>query len=80
MRAGCIHDPHHTQQADSTYPIVSAASICAKVVRDRVVHHWRVAERNIAISRKFGSGYPGDPTTKAWLQNHFSPIFGFPSE
>ena len=80
-------------KADSTYPIVSAASICAKVfahtntylrseavqvTRDRIVRHWQVQETGIKISRQFGSGYPGDPTTKKWLRDHFDPIFGFP--
>lgn len=31
------------------------------------------------ISRVLGSGYPGDPSTKTWLQQHFDPIFGFPA-
>ncbi len=45
------------KKADSLYPIVSAASICAKVVRDSVMHNWKFIEP-FEISREFGSGYP----------------------
>lgn len=48
------------KKADSKYPIVSAASICAKVTRDDVLRHWVFAESGIEenVSREFGSGYP----------------------
>lgn len=55
-------------KADKTYPVVSAASIIAKVERDR----------EIALLREeygdFGTGYPIDPKTPAflvqWLKSH----------
>lgn len=50
---------HH---ADETHPIVSAASIVAKVVRDRAVD--ALAERYGPL----GSGYPSDPETVAFLE------------
>lgn len=49
-------------KADKTYPVVSAASIIAKVERDR-----EIAE----LAKKygdFGSGYPSDPRTINFLQ------------
>jgi ribonuclease HII len=49
-------------KADKTYPVVSAASIIAKVERDR-----EIAE----LAKKygdFGSGYPSDPRTVNFLQ------------
>jgi hypothetical protein len=39
--------PHGPTQADATYPIVSAASICAKVTRDAVIAKWRHPEQVI---------------------------------
>jgi ribonuclease H2 subunit A len=51
------------------------------VTRDAFLESWHFKEENgnNEISRDFGCGYPGDGTTKAWLQNHFDPVFGFPS-
>jgi ribonuclease H2 subunit A len=48
------------KKADSTYPIVSAASIVAKVTRDAILKNWTFAEPDLsgAISQAFGSGYP----------------------
>jgi ribonuclease HII len=50
-------------KADSTYPIVSAASILAKVQRDLVITglHDRYGD--------FGSGYPSDPKTVTFVTN-----------
>jgi len=68
-----------SKKADSLFPIVSAASICAKVIRDSLLRNWQFKESNPAFSTRFGSGYPSDPNTKTWLQNHVDPVFGFPS-
>ncbi|CAO1331133.1 unnamed protein product [Diamesa tonsa] len=65
------------KKADSTYPIVSAASICAKVSRDHALKVWKFREDIEVPSDGFGSGYPGDPVTKKFLHN-FEPVFGFP--
>jgi len=49
-------------KADARYPVVSAASICAKVTRDRLIDE--LAEEYGRI----GSGYPSDPVTIAFLE------------
>lgn len=67
------------KKADSTYPIVSAASIFAKVTRDHALKVWRFPEElNVVGGNEFGSGYPGDPVTKQFLRNNIDPVFGFP--
>ena len=49
-----------SKKADSLYPIVSASSICAKVIRDQIVQTWKFSEfdeeKNVI---QYGSGYPG---------------------
>ena len=49
-------------KADDRYPIVSAASIIAKVERDRVIQDIRKTYENV------GSGYPSDPKTIEFLK------------
>lgn len=66
------------KKADSTYPIVSAASICAKVSRDHALKVWKFPEGLDVTQDGFGSGYPGDPVTKRFLQENIDPVFGFP--
>uniref|UniRef100_A0A8C4L8X6 Ribonuclease n=1 Tax=Equus asinus TaxID=9793 RepID=A0A8C4L8X6_EQUAS len=65
-------------KADSLYPVVSAASICAKVARDQAVKNWKFVEKLQDSDTDYGSGYPNDPKTKAWLRRHVEPVFGFP--
>ncbi len=66
-----IISEHH---ADRTYPIVSAASIIAKVTRDSVIANLHLHYGD------FGSGYITDPKTieflKSWRRTHteFPPI------
>jgi ribonuclease H2 subunit A len=67
-----------SSKADSKYPCVSAASIVAKVNRDRIVEQWEFKEK-VNFSRDFGCGYPSDPKTKKWLKKSIDPIFGFPN-
>ncbi|KAF9676548.1 hypothetical protein SADUNF_Sadunf08G0013500 [Salix dunnii] len=67
------------KKADSLYPVVSGASIVAKVTRDRALRDWVLDETAENITRNFGSGYPGDPETKAWLEQHKHSVFGFPT-
>ncbi len=49
--------------ADGDDPVVGAASVLAKVVRDR-----RVAALAERYGRDVGSGYPSDPTTRGFLR------------
>ncbi|XP_012222091.1 ribonuclease H2 subunit A [Linepithema humile] len=65
------------KKADATYPIVSAASICAKVSRDHAIRAWRFREGD-NIETEYGSGYPTDPATKKWLAANVDQVFGFP--
>ncbi|XP_037830840.1 ribonuclease H2 subunit A isoform X2 [Kryptolebias marmoratus] len=65
-------------KADSLFPVVSAASICAKVARDRVVENWKFTEDLGEVDTDYGSGYPNDPKTKAWLLKYLDPVFGYP--
>uniref|UniRef100_A0A452S000 Ribonuclease n=2 Tax=Ursus americanus TaxID=9643 RepID=A0A452S000_URSAM len=65
-------------KADALYPVVSAASICAKVARDQAVKNWHFVETLQDLDADYGSGYPNDPKTKAWLRKHVEPVFGFP--
>ncbi|KAJ8466258.1 hypothetical protein OPV22_028810 [Ensete ventricosum] len=67
------------KKADSLYPVVSGASIVAKVTRDRALRNWVLDETAENMQRNFGSGYPGDPETKAWLNHHKHMVFGFPT-
>jgi len=110
------------KKADALYPVVSAASIAAKVTRDLNLERWKFIEERPPViagsgsitnnatsqpssssasihpsplptltptpspplssllprfSRRFGSGYPGDPLTKVWLSNALDPVFGY---
>lgn len=66
------------KKADATYSIVSGASICAKVTRDRVLKDWKFPENITASTEDYGSGYPNDPVTKQFLKEHMDNVFGFP--
>ena len=59
-------------KADDTYPVVSAASIVAKVTRDRMIEE--IADR---FGADIGSGYPSDRKTmdfiEDWIRKNGSP-------
>jgi ribonuclease HII len=70
VKTGKIISSHH---ADKKYPVVSAASIIAKVNRDREIEKLRK-------NHDLGSGYPSDSKTmgfiKQWIsQNGDVPVF-----
>jgi ribonuclease HII len=50
--------------ADARYPVVAAASIVAKVERDRRVTELKDEYGDV------GSGYPSDPTTRSFLKEY----------
>ncbi|MEM3342545.1 MAG: hypothetical protein QW728_07620 [Thermoplasmata archaeon] len=66
---------HAEAKADSTYPSVSAASIAAKVTRDRLLSQW-TRENNYDV----GSGYPSDPKTISFITEYLKKKGQPPSE
>ena len=53
-------------KADVKYPVVSAASILAKVTRD-----WEIEKIKKKIKQDFGSGYTSDPRTVKFLKENY---------
>ena len=74
------------KKADSLFPVVSAASVVAKVTRDvalevsyeGVAGHgtWQVQE----ATPGWGSGYPSDAKCPAWMKRNMDPFFGWGPE
>lgn len=56
-------------KADMNYPIVGAASIIAKVTRDRLIEEMKI---KLSKHGDFGSGYPSDPKTKAFVLKNWN--------
>jgi len=54
-------------KADTKYPIVAAASIIAKVTRDREIQNIKKE-----IGEEIGSGYPSDPITQKFMKENHS--------
>lgn len=53
-------------KADERYPVVGAASILAKVTRDRAIQ-----ELEKGVGQPIGSGYPSDPVTQGFIKDYF---------
>ncbi|POS78447.1 ribonuclease HII [Diaporthe helianthi] len=77
------------KKADSLYPCVSAASVCAKVTRDAALEvlyrpHAAAArghgEKDDAVGMVWGSGYPADARCVAWMRSNMHPVFGWGPE
>ncbi|PHH50771.1 Ribonuclease H2 subunit A [Ceratocystis fimbriata CBS 114723] len=76
------------KKADSLYPVVSAASVCAKVTRDVALEvmyrpHATGAEsraKDGELIMDWGSGYPSDARCTSWLRDNMHPVFGWGSE
>ena len=54
-------------KADLNYPVVAAASILAKVTRDK-----EITKLKQKLGIDFGSGYPADPKTKDFLAKNWN--------
>ncbi|KAL9058811.1 MAG: hypothetical protein Q9162_001535 [Coniocarpon cinnabarinum] len=80
------------KKADSLYPCVSAASVCAKVTRDAALEvsyeayeqksgpePGQQVESSMA-TKGWGSGYPSDARCKKWLERNMDPLFGWGPE
>lgn len=59
-------------KADLKYPVVSAASVVAKVIRDRIIEELKREYGD------FGSGYAADPKTIAFLKEYYMKNKAFP--
>ncbi|KAH8834756.1 ribonuclease H-like domain-containing protein [Flagelloscypha sp. PMI_526] len=74
-----------TKKADMKFKIVGAASVAAKVTRDACIEGWTYEETHsnpnakVGWTDNLGSGYPSDPSTKAWIEASIEPTFGYPS-
>ncbi|KAF1961148.1 hypothetical protein CC80DRAFT_403146 [Byssothecium circinans] len=75
------------KKADSLYPVVSAASVCAKVTRDASLEVSWEPYKSAATSGSekpaepaWGSGYPSDGRTSTWIKHSMDPLFGWGSE
>ena len=80
------------KKADSLYPCVSAASVCAKVTRDaalEVCYDFYRAGSTSAYETGapvdgwgsgWGSGYPSDAKCTTWLKRSMDPLFGWGAE
>ena len=73
------------KKADSIYPCVSAASVCAKVTRDaalevsyRTYLYASSNDQHLDTSVEgWGSGYPSDAQCTTWLKTNMNPVFGW---
>ncbi|KAL1903395.1 hypothetical protein Sste5346_000021 [Sporothrix stenoceras] len=74
-----------SKKADSIYPCVSAASVCAKVTRDvalEVLYKRYAASvgADPSATPDWGSGYPSDGRCTTWLRRNMHPLFGWGPE
>ena len=76
------------KKADSLYPCVSAASVCAKVTRDAAIEACyksyattdSAGENQQTSADAWGSGYPSDGRCTNWMKGHMDPLFGWGNE
>src|SRR3989338_3300533 len=64
-------------KADFNYPVVSAASILAKVTRDAEIHKIeQKIRKELGNAADIGSGYPSDPYTQKFLKENYKKFPG----
>jgi len=77
------------KKADSLYPCVSAASVCAKVTRDAALEELYKArgsgdsgdgDGDGHAAMAWGSGYPSDARCVSWMKGNMHPVFGWGPE
>jgi ribonuclease H2 subunit A len=68
------------KKADSLYPCVSAASVCAKVTRDAALEVLYTSYSSASEQASWGSGYPSDARCTTWMRRNMDPVFGWGSE
>ncbi|KAM4060012.1 ribonuclease HII domain-containing protein [Hirsutella rhossiliensis] len=74
------------KKADSLYPCVSAASVCAKVTRDAALEELYRARAGPLpagdgdTAMAWGSGYPADARCVSWMKSNMHPVFGWGPE
>jgi ribonuclease H2 subunit A len=81
------------KKADSLYPCVSAASVCAKVTRDAALEVMyesylepeqkedeEMSGMKTSEEPSWGSGYPSDARCTTWLKRNMDPVFGWGNE
>jgi ribonuclease H2 subunit A len=68
------------KKADSLYPCVSAASVCAKVTRDLALELSFDTTYAADSATGWGSGYPSDARCSNWLKDNMHPFFGWGAE
>ncbi|RDW88184.1 ribonuclease [Coleophoma cylindrospora] len=73
------------KKADSLYPCVSAASVCAKVTRDSALEvlysaYEQSGKEGEKEEDSWGSGYPSDARCVSWLKRNMDPVFGWGAE
>ena len=70
------------KKADSKYPCVSAASVCAKVTRDAALQvcYRAYSAGEMSSPEGWGSGYPSDSKSVTWLKKNLDPVFGWGPE
>lgn len=69
----CQARTHSRHKADELFPVVSAASVVAKVARDT-----RVREIEAEVGQPIGSGYTSDPKTVSFLKRWIGEKGSFP--